>query len=422
MSGGTNKSIISYKRNCKERKERKMIHSEWERDIQHNYLVITDDNTEGDSYEEEMLKYNQISGILPYHTQKIDKEQKFYYETGSLIPLTDYIKNNKFSYAQIKQASETLLRLISDCTEYLLKAENLMITPEYVLVSREDVQIYLCYNPRYHLSVKEQLATIFEYFMGCIDYDDKDSVYLVYTMYRKSREETCTVSDLWAVLKEEKCKEVEEKKEILTVEQEPMQEEQPAQQGEYIYKEGAKPQMIVPIPLEVRPIEEKNKGMMQKMKLCFKKVFHSSEESEETRHPKTERPLVSNSSKRLGYVRETQKPSSILNAQYRFETKLCSQNEGEYESITLKFFPYYIGSAKEKNNFIIEHPKVSPYQFKIAQEGNSYFICDLFSKTGTYVNGIKIKAEKMNEITTGDRISFADRTYIFTTPTNNYFN
>lgn len=404
-----------------------MIHSEWERDIQHNYLVITDDNTEGDSYEEEMLKYNEIPGILPYKTQKIDNKQKFYYETGNLVPLTDYIKNSKLSYAQIKKVSETLLRMISDCTEYLLKAENLMITPDYVLISKENVDIYLCYEPGYHLSVKEQLATIFEYFMGCIDYSNKDSVYLVYTMYRKSREETCTVSELKAVLKEEKYNGVEEEKindeMTLPKEQEVIKEAQPVQQqGEYIFKEGTKPQMMVPIPLEERPIEEKNKSVVQKMKLHLKRVFHSSEENKEKRHLQTERPLVSNSSGRLGYVRETHKPNSILSAQYRFETKLCSPNEEEYESITLKSFPYYIGSAEEKNNFVIAHPKVSPYQFKIAQEGNSYFISDLFSKTGTYVNGNKLKAEKMNEITTGDRISFGDRTYIFTTPTNNYFN
>lgn len=408
------------------------MHSEWKRDIQHNYLVITDDTTRGDSYEEEMLKYNDISGVLPYYTQKIDNEQKFFYETGNLVSLTEYIKTNKFSYSQIKVVSESILRIVSDCAEYLLKAENLMITPEYLLIAKEDTKIHLCYYPGYHLPVKEQLARIFEYFMGCIDYADKNSVYLVYTMYRKSREETCTISELWSVLKEEKNEEeVKERKEKedeqeLQVRQEEVQEEpicQPTveQQGEYIFKEGPKPQLIVPIPLEERPQSEKNQGVVQKMKSRFKKVFHTQEETKETKQVQAKRPLVATSSERLGYVREAHKTSPIVHTQYRFETKLVSCNEEEYESITLKFFPYYIGSATEKNNFIIAHPKVSPYQFKITQEGNCYFICDLFSKDGTYVNGNRLKPEKMNEITTGDRISFGDRTYIFTTPTNNYF-
>ena len=53
------------------------------------------------------------------------------------------------------------------------------------------------------------------------------------------------------------------------------------------------------------------------------------------------------------------------------------------------------------NDFSIDHPVVSKYHAEIVKQGGKYFVVDLGSTNGTFVNGIKIKRHELQEL---DRI------------------
>jgi len=53
------------------------------------------------------------------------------------------------------------------------------------------------------------------------------------------------------------------------------------------------------------------------------------------------------------------------------------------------------------NDFAINHPVVSKYHAEIVKENGKYFVIDLGSTNGTFVNGIKVKRHELNEL---DRI------------------
>jgi hypothetical protein len=64
----------------------------------------------------------------------------------------------------------------------------------------------------------------------------------------------------------------------------------------------------------------------------------------------------------------------------------------------------------EENDIVLTHPTVSRFHAKIIRDGENYFIEDLNSANGTFVNGIKVKKELLND---NDILQFGDIVCVF---------
>ncbi|MCX7845556.1 MAG: FHA domain-containing protein [Dictyoglomaceae bacterium] len=65
---------------------------------------------------------------------------------------------------------------------------------------------------------------------------------------------------------------------------------------------------------------------------------------------------------------------------------------------------------EEENDVVFSHPTVSRFHARIIREGENYFIEDLNSANGTFVNGIKVKKELLHD---NDILQFGDIVCIF---------
>src|SRR5690348_10186829 len=108
----------------------------------------------------------------------------------------------------------------------------------------------------------------------------------------------------------------------------------------------------------------------------------------------------------------TQAPSpdkTIVGAQ---EFPVLLRIDGDkQQAIPLVSFPFTIGRRAEKN-LVITDPMASRDHAEIVQMGGEYYLLDLASKHGTFVNGTPVKRHKLIN---NDRIQFGssnDRNYI----------
>lgn len=83
------------------------------------------------------------------------------------------------------------------------------------------------------------------------------------------------------------------------------------------------------------------------------------------------------------------------------------------ETILLVHFPFTIGSYPNGVDYRIEKRQISRFHAVIKKEGDKFWIKDLQSTNGTFVNDSRLEGEKEHEIYPGDRIRFADRSYRF---------
>ncbi len=84
-----------------------------------------------------------------------------------------------------------------------------------------------------------------------------------------------------------------------------------------------------------------------------------------------------------------------------------------YESIPIKNFPFFIGKLRKNVDYCLEKEVVSRYHAKITREGNRYFLTDLNSTNGTFLNREALMTYQQKELRPGDEISFANIRYLF---------
>lgn len=92
---------------------------------------------------------------------------------------------------------------------------------------------------------------------------------------------------------------------------------------------------------------------------------------------------------------------------------LKSLQTEKYQDIHLLEFPFFIGKLKTQVDSAIENSTISRYHAKIEQKQEQYYITDLNSTNGTYVNHIRIDQNKPIPIKQDDVISFSNISYIF---------
>jgi len=86
----------------------------------------------------------------------------------------------------------------------------------------------------------------------------------------------------------------------------------------------------------------------------------------------------------------------------------------EQKNIVLNLTPFTVGRKVDKD-LVIADPRVSRDHAQIMQEGQDFFLVDLGSKHGTFVNGERIQRQKLDR---GDRLEFGarDSAYILFNP------
>ncbi len=87
--------------------------------------------------------------------------------------------------------------------------------------------------------------------------------------------------------------------------------------------------------------------------------------------------------------------------------------------IELKRFPFVLGKMRDRVDELIESEGISRLHAMIKETDGRYYLSDLNSLNGTFINGDMIGANAMAEISDGDVISLADISFTFQTGKGN---
>jgi pSer/pThr/pTyr-binding forkhead associated (FHA) protein len=93
---------------------------------------------------------------------------------------------------------------------------------------------------------------------------------------------------------------------------------------------------------------------------------------------------------------------------------LKSPDEEQYSSICIEEFPFFIGKLRKNVDYCLEKNVVSRYHAKLTkEEEDKYYITDLNSTNGTFVNERLLTSYEKKEIIQGDRIALANLNFEF---------
>lgn len=109
-------------------------------------------------------------------------------------------------------------------------------------------------------------------------------------------------------------------------------------------------------------------------------------------------------------LNEEEQETGVLNAEPHCVLERVNSKGGEIDVDTL---PFIIGKAMSQVNYCLNEYGVSRRQARIFKgTDNAFFISDLDSKNGTFVNGKRIARNSAMKIKDGDMVSFAEYNFI----------
>lgn len=92
---------------------------------------------------------------------------------------------------------------------------------------------------------------------------------------------------------------------------------------------------------------------------------------------------------------------------------LVSVNPEVRENVEIKKEKFVIGKLRGQTDLTLNLPVVSRMHAEIERRDGKYFLVDLNSTNGTYLNGERLEANEYRQLSSGDEIIFASAAYYF---------
>lgn len=109
-----------------------------------------------------------------------------------------------------------------------------------------------------------------------------------------------------------------------------------------------------------------------------------------------------------------EKPTTLLTGGIIENGIYClSPHDNAENKILLTEYPFFIGKSESNVNVTIEDSTVSRYHARVDKEGEIFYITDLNSTNGTFLNGIRLLPYDRMKISRGDLLTISRKRYEF---------
>lgn len=350
----------------------------YKRDLNSNYMILTDRDMPKESYEVRMITENRIYGFLPCVNQRHEGMTEYYYEITGRQSMALLYERRKMKCAQLKSLLRELQRILETSEEYLLNADHFIFNPEYMYLHTQSEKLYICYYPGYEKNIRGSFLELAEYFLGKLDKSDAKGIEFGYDLYQCALEPNFSLSEL------------------LRRHSEPGSEPEPPVSAPQPAKE---PEPAVSVQEEIL---EKTGSW----KNFFKKK----------RKPQLDDYIAEADQMGSGsvlFLREQEPPApgtTFLQKEKREGLLLHSRNP-EYPDFEIRGESFLIGKRKAGVDGCIPAPTVSRIHARVTFDGTMYYLEDLNSTNGTWVDEAQLNPYELCCLRNGMKIVFASAEY-----------
>lgn len=167
------------------------------KDVYHEYMIIDKISTEDDyHFEEQMLHNHEIKGLLKFKIEFINEKSQYYYDIYRMDSIEMQHKENQIHYRNLTDMFRQLKELLEILKDYLLSPDNLWLDSMGIYMDRNSREYMFTYIPGLERDFRKQFESFVSWIMKVIDHNEKDSVILIYSMYKRISQEDDIVSIL----------------------------------------------------------------------------------------------------------------------------------------------------------------------------------------------------------------------------------
>lgn len=342
----------------------------YKRDLNSNYMILSDDSLPEENYEIRMITENRIYGFLPCVRQDHGTTMEYYYEITGRQSMGLIYERKKLGCEQLRGLLKELERILESAREYLLNPDHFLLKPESIYLNTKSEKLYLCYYPEYEKDIRESFLNLAEYLLGKLDKNDTKGIEFGYDLYQ------CALEPNFSLL------------EVLHrhagEEPEPPREELPpavSVQEEILEKTGS-----------------------------WKNFFRKKTKKTQLEDYVAEADQMESGS--VLFLREQEPLQETVYLQSKKREGLLLQSvDSEYLNFEIQDESFLIGKKRESVDGCLPAPTVSRIHARITFDGEFYYLEDLNSTNGTWVNQIQLNPYEPFLLENGMRIIFASVEY-----------
>lgn len=364
----------------------------YKKDGNRNTMTIQDMDIDENDYKLQMVMNNHIDGIMPMKIEHINNNSIINYNISSKTRLSDLYARKQMSGKELYSFIKDIKVVVEKMNEYLLDINSIAFDVELIYFNRQTGRYEFCYVPKKQGDFQIEIRDLFDKLLEYINHNDKEAVMIAYGIQQLTIGVDFTLQD------------------ILKCAYENMQNSQPEKPDNQEKWEMSEEKADTDIRNE--PVEKK-KGLWDAIQALFRKKdkYRTADEAAWEDYIGEEEPLV---------VAEDEEPYN-----QREERTMILTNPAMIKPIVLTAigtetpikikpvdFPYIIGKSQCSCNFCIDSAVVSRVHMRMLEELDDFFVEDLNSTNGTFINGEKLEPHKPQQINTGDKLTIANIDFI----------
>ena len=399
---------------------------DYRRDLQHNYLVV-EAGEEKENYITRMMTENQVQGLLGCECRRMDEKKLYYYDITSKISLAEKSRFKKVKGSEVLLIIQGLLQVLVQLEEYLIPADQICLDWNYIYLDPVSYYPSFCCLPTAEKELEQGIRELLEELLPRLDRQEKKN---------RADQETSYFRDNREAVLEDFFSSEEEEEETGRV--------SPVLAGmvlgiigvllyalagyavleyfpQYLGTWGAAGVMAILIVLIWQVIVRKRKKEERQIEEQF--AIYQGTSEEPSRYPKTD--------SREWEEKDKEPEAEEITWEKRIPwggdtyTQVLS-NGGEQGGLILKeLHPVsgrqfriekttrltIIGQLKEQADLVLPSTAVSRVHASIEQRAGNWYLKDMNSRNGTWVNEQELYGEEEQELINGDQIRFADLIY-----------
>ncbi len=438
-------------------------------DASHHYMILKKEKGNEKSGHEKMVIRNQIAGLLKMNLHFLDNEAFYYYEIQSRQNLSRLCESRALTGREMKSLLQGIDRLFRELEQYLLPTDEVIFDPDCIYMDLETFEPAFVFYPSGHASERcaEDFYKLARFLIDHADRDDRECQTLAYDYFSLvedgiySPEKLLTGREIpvetagnrepapyyeadLQVPEEEGYWEMEEDRSELDYFS---KEEEDTGKGTLklafvcllliLASAGAylvlvlNPKLIPGISLSENEylIAGGVIAVLFGIALTAVIYIYNKKRTKADRKREAEREdLLSRSVRdpldsKEAAVRqdpdfaqqEDDGKTTLLNMPVceRADASLSGMAGGREISFSVDRSPFLIGKKRERADGVIFDESVSRIHASIHERDGRYYLSDMNSTNGTYVNGRRLELNETVALEDGDRVGFAHVTLTF---------
>ena len=346
-----------------------------------SYMKIGENDV--DSFDEKILLLKKYPGLLPIKKSFQNDSAEYWYDISGMQSLDIYCQIRTPKLEFIEKLILSICSEIEILEKNLVDSNCLILEPETIFINNQNDEIIFTANPGKQDTIEDKIKALMEYMLTKIDHTDREIVDKAYSLYEKCIEAGSNINDLQRIIISERNKFSDIERKV----QKSLEEVEPNEVDEYVGEEK----------------QENSKNTI--WELILSKLKRNKDTLNDY--------MISPDEEIIEEEPEFHPTVCLTNYYETVRGILRYEGRDQYKEIAIDKDQVIIGNGKDVDCEIVKET-ISHFHAKIVKEEGAYYIEDLNSTNGTWVNGEALSYKERRKIEKNDEIKFADINYRFT--------